>query len=97
MALLCPPRMPQANAVAERWVGSARRSCTDRMLIVNERHLRYVLDTYADHFNRQRSSPGRVVHPRHTQPTGAKHLVNDRSRSFRTGHRIGTGRGRARG
>lgn len=37
------PQSPQANAVAERWVGTARRECTDRLLIVSERHLTSVL------------------------------------------------------
>jgi putative transposase len=46
-----PVQAPCANAIAERWIGSARRECLDRMLITGERHLRLVLGEYADHYN----------------------------------------------
>jgi putative transposase len=49
-----PVRAPRANAIAERWLGSARRECTDRMLVAGERHLRMVLGEYADHYNAHR-------------------------------------------
>jgi putative transposase len=49
-----PVQAPRANAIAERWVGSARRECTNRMLITGERHLRLVLGEYADHYNSHR-------------------------------------------
>jgi transposase InsO family protein len=49
-----PVRAPRANAIAERWISSARRECLDRMLITGERHLRLVLGEYADHYNSHR-------------------------------------------
>jgi len=55
-----PVRAPRANAIAERWIGSARRECLDRMLITGERHLRLVLDQYVDHYNTHR--PHRTLH-----------------------------------
>jgi hypothetical protein len=35
-----PVMAPRANAIAERWIASARRECLDRMLITGEPHLR---------------------------------------------------------
>jgi putative transposase len=48
------PVRARANAIAERWISSARRECLDRMLITSERHLRLVLDGYVDHYNAHR-------------------------------------------
>lgn len=39
------------RAHAERWVGSVRRECLDRILIVGRRHLQHVLSTYVAHYN----------------------------------------------
>ena len=47
--LRTPPHAPQANAYAERWVGSVRRECIDRLLIYSRRHLVRVLDAYTAH------------------------------------------------
>ena len=44
-------RAPQANAIAERVVGTLRRECLDHLIIVNERHLRLVLREYVAHYN----------------------------------------------
>jgi putative transposase len=52
--LRTPVRAPQANAYAERWVGTVRRELLDRMLIVGCRQLVLVLAEYADHYNGHR-------------------------------------------
>ena len=46
-----PVRAPRANAIAERWISSARRECLDRMLITSEPHLRLVLSEYVEPYN----------------------------------------------
>jgi putative transposase len=49
-----PVQAPQANAIAERWIATARRECLDRTLITSERHLQRVLDEYVEHCNTRR-------------------------------------------
>jgi transposase InsO family protein len=53
--VLTAPQAPRMNAFAERWIGSIRRECTDRILITGERHLHRVLDVYVTHHNAGRS------------------------------------------
>jgi transposase InsO family protein len=49
-----PVQAPNANAHAERWVGSVRRECLDRLLIFSRRQLEHVLRVYTCHYNRHR-------------------------------------------
>jgi putative transposase len=39
-----PFRAPRANAYAERWIGTLRRECLDRLLVVNKHHLARVIE-----------------------------------------------------
>ncbi len=57
-----PVRAPRANAFIERWIGTVRRECLDRILIVNRRHLERVLPIYIRHYNEHR--PHRSLHQR---------------------------------
>jgi putative transposase len=52
-----PVRAPNANAYAERWVGSVRRECLDR------RQLEHVLRVYARHYNRHRPHRALALRP----------------------------------
>jgi putative transposase len=49
-----PVQAPNANAHVERWVGTVRRECLDRLLIVGRRQLEHVLRVYIRHYNRTR-------------------------------------------
>ena len=49
--LASPPQAPRANAICERMIGTLRRELFDRLLIVNEHHLRQVLTEYLRHYN----------------------------------------------
>jgi putative transposase len=59
--VLSAPQAPRMNAIAERWISSVRRECTDRILITGRRHLRDVLDAYVEHYNAGRSHQARSV------------------------------------
>jgi hypothetical protein len=61
-----PIQAPRANVICERWIGTLRRECTDRLLIYGERHLRLVLDEDLAHYNQHR--PHRALHHRPPQP-----------------------------
>jgi putative transposase len=52
--LASPPQAPRANAICEPIIGTLRLELSDRLLIVNEHHLRQVLTEYLRHYNTAR-------------------------------------------
>ena len=59
LVIRTPVRTPRANAIAERFVGTVRRECFDRMLILGRRHLLGVLGEFVDHYTTHR--PHRTI------------------------------------
>ena len=61
--LASPPRAPRANAICERIIGTLRRELLDRLLVINERHLRQVLTEHLLHYNtaRPHRAPGQLA------------------------------------
>jgi transposase InsO family protein len=49
------PRSPWQNGYAERLIGSIRRECPDYVVVLGERHLRHVLQSYMNYYNETRT------------------------------------------
>jgi putative transposase len=54
-----PPRSPNLNAYAERWVRSVKEECLSRMILFGEASLRHVLAQYVAHFHLERNHQGK--------------------------------------
>src|SRR5207253_7366146 len=54
-----PPRSPNLNAYAERWVRSVKDEALARMILFGERSLWYTLQQYADHYHTERPHQGK--------------------------------------
>jgi putative transposase len=63
-----PFRAPQANGVAERFVGTVRSECLDWLLLLNHQHLERVLEVFVEHYDGHRPHRALALTPPH--PTG---------------------------
>jgi putative transposase len=53
-----PFRAPNANAHAERWIRSVREECLNKLLIINQTHLRRVMREFVAYHNTARPHQG---------------------------------------
>ena len=53
-----PPRSPNLNAYAERFVRSIKSECLAQVIPLGERHLRHVVREYAEHYHSERNHQG---------------------------------------
>jgi len=53
-----PPRSPNLNAYAERWVRSVKDEALSRLILFGERSLRHALSQYTSHFHAERPHQG---------------------------------------
>jgi transposase InsO family protein len=54
-----PPRSPNLNAYAERWVRSIKEECLSRLILFGERSLRHALTQYVAHYHHERNHQGK--------------------------------------
>jgi transposase len=78
-----PPRSPNCNAVAERFVKSIKDECLRHFVFFGERHLRYVVNEYVAHYNEERFHQGigsKLVRPTSANDNAATGEIKCRSR-----------------
>jgi putative transposase len=54
-----PPRSPNLNAYAERWVRSVKEECLSRVILFGEAALYRALHEYAEHYHHERNHQGK--------------------------------------
>jgi putative transposase len=54
-----PPRSPNLNAYAERWVRSVKEECLSRLILCGEASLRHALHEYVEHYHHERNHQGK--------------------------------------
>jgi putative transposase len=54
-----PPRSPNLNAYAERWVRSVKEECLARLILFGEASLHHALTQYVAHFHHERNHQGK--------------------------------------
>ena len=51
-------KAPEMNSFAESWVASIKRECLDHFMVLGERHLEYLLESYVSYYNSKRPHRG---------------------------------------
>src|SRR5215471_9674361 len=57
--VVLPPRSPNLNAYAERWVRSVKEECLAQLILFGEASLRHALHEYVEHFHHERNHQGK--------------------------------------
>ena len=57
--LRLPPRSPNLNAFAERWVRSVKEECLSHLILFGERSLRKALLQFQEHYHAERNHQGK--------------------------------------
>jgi putative transposase len=84
-----PVRAPRSNAVAERFVRTARAECLDWLLILSRRHLEQVLRVFVDHYNSHRPHQALNLTPPHPTRPHFRVATAPRADGLRRRNRLG--------
>jgi putative transposase len=73
-----PPRSPNLNAFAERFVRSIKEECLERMIFFSEKQLRTAVSEYVEHYHHERNHQGlvnRLIQPAAEPTRGAGQVI----------------------
>ena len=77
-----PPRSPNMNAHLERFFGSLKTECLDRLILFGEKTMRNAVNQYLEHYHSERPHQGlgnRLIVPTKPSPSSnAKIETNER-------------------
>ncbi|WP_233104171.1 transposase [Haliangium ochraceum] len=76
-----PPRSPNLNAYAERFVRSVKSECLGKLVLLGERHLRSAVSEYAAHYHTERNHQGissRIIQPIQTSGLAGSIICRER-------------------
>ena len=90
--LRLPPRSPNLNAYAERFVRTIKESCLDRLILVGERSLRTAIHEFVEHYHHERNHQGvgnRLLFPATTRahdncPIASRHRLGGQLTHYST-------------
>ena len=54
-----PPRSPNLNAHAERWIRSIKEECLSKLILFGENSLRRVVSEFLEHYHQERNHQGK--------------------------------------
>ena len=57
--VVLPPRLPNLNAYAERWVRSVKDEALSLLILFGEASLRHALHEYVEHYHHERNHQGK--------------------------------------
>src|SRR5215467_386668 len=57
--VVLPPRSPNLNAYAERWIRSVKEECLVRLILFGEKALQHALTEYGTHYHHERNHQGK--------------------------------------
>ena len=88
-----PPRSPNLNAFAERFVLSIKDECLNRMIFFGERSLRKATNEFASHYRSERNHQGldnRLIEPKRSDDStlGAIQCARRLGGTLRFYHRV---------